>query len=630
MTKEQAGRVLGIVCAGIFTLVVILSGESKGAEAVKARIPVRIGWQIAAASSGQIVQVLKRTNLMESHGLEPSFVPFSYGGPQVDAALAGKLDVVFVGDQPAISLIAQGGRWKIVARLVYTRTAIMVPPNSPIREIKDLRGKTVASPFGSVAHRQAIFEQQAAGLHTDKEVKNENLDILEIRRRVLAGGVESWGEIDAAAVWEPSVSDFELQGLARSVSATRTLGVVAVSDDFIANTPEAAVQFLVALTRAWDYFSRHSDRVRQWYIDDTQLGYSPEALASAAKIDPNFGAKSLREIDLNLTEEDIATLERDAAWWQDRGDSRGKLQIQQAVDRKLLAKAVEEIAAARFGDIQVILPPAREAPMVDTAAGYFFDSLPLWVLFVSMILITILAMEIGQWLGALRRKMAEHEPAGPVGTVVGAVLLLLAFVLGLTFAAASHRFDDRKEALLDDVNVIQTAYLRAGLLPEPHRTTVRSLLRDYVEIRIGMVNAYGQPEKLRVVQGRAEALQESMWSHAQSLAEADRSSVIYALFTSTLNEVFDLHTRRVVLGAQYRIPLFVWCALIFALFVALVAVGFQFGIAGRRSVTVIVLLALTLAVVMQVVFDLDRPGGGMIAVNQRPMVDLYQSLSRQK
>ena len=35
----------------------------------------------------------------------------------MEAAFAGELDVFFSGDQPAINLIARGGRWKIVGRL---------------------------------------------------------------------------------------------------------------------------------------------------------------------------------------------------------------------------------------------------------------------------------------------------------------------------------------------------------------------------------------------------------------------------------------------------------------------------------------------------------------------------------
>jgi len=65
----------------------------------------------------------------------------------------------------------------------------------------------------------------------------------------------------------------------------------------------------------------------------------------------------------------------------------------------------------------------------------------------------------------------------------------------------------------EEVTAIQTAYLRANLIPEPHRTTVRSLLRDYVQARAGIVYAYGQPDTLRLVQQHAGILRELMWSH---------------------------------------------------------------------------------------------------------------------
>jgi hypothetical protein len=95
--------------------------------------------------------------------------------------------------------------------------------------------------------------------------------------------------------------------------------------------------------------------------------------------------------------------------------------------------------------------------------------------------------------------------------------------------------------------------------------------------------------------------------------------------------MFNMHTKRVVLGAYYRIPGFVWLALILASTVAMVAVGFQFGIGGgRRAHTVSLALATTFALVMLLAFDLDRTSEGLIAVNQQPMIDLHQSLGTQR
>ena len=452
------------------------------------------------------------------------------------------------------------------------------------------------------------------------------MDILEISRRVLGGGVDAWSGIDAAVVWEPIVSRFEIEGLARSISSRRTLGVVAISDEFIASHPGATVRFLVALVRAWDFFARHPDEVMQWYIDDTHLDYTQEALV-AARLDTNFSASSIDEISLALDEKHIAALESGAAWARTAG--KGEVRIRESVDQTLLARARQIIAEERFGELQVILPSIRAAEKNRTRDVFSLDAIPLAGVFGGMVLVALLAMDLGRWLGRRRKESVPQASVRPIGTIVGAVLGMMAFVIAITFGSANNRFDARKTALLEDVTAIQTAYLRADLIPEPHRTTVRSLLRDYVQVRAGIVYAYGEPGTLELVQRRADVLQELMWSHVQAMTAAGGDTKIHIMFASALNDVFNLHTKRVVLGAHYRIPGFLWLALIVASGVAMVAVGFQFGIVGSRRInTASLALATTFALIMLLAFDLDRAGEGLVMVNQQPMIDLYQSMSQ--
>ena len=103
----NVARALVILCTGVFTLLFTLSGRSIADETAEASVPIRIGWQIPAVTQAAIVQVLKRTDVLAIHGLDPSLVPFSYGTPEVEAALAGKLDALFAGDQPTINLVAR-------------------------------------------------------------------------------------------------------------------------------------------------------------------------------------------------------------------------------------------------------------------------------------------------------------------------------------------------------------------------------------------------------------------------------------------------------------------------------------------------------------------------------------------
>jgi hypothetical protein len=111
------------------------------------------------------------------------------------------------------------------------------------------------------------------------------------------------------------------------------------------------------------------------------------------------------------------------------------------------------------------------------------DVLPLWALFIVILLVVLLSVEFGYRLGKYRRSRREEEKEAPLGTMVAATLGLLAFILAFTFGLAAQRFDTRRQVLLDEANAIGTTYLRAGMLPERGQE-VRDLLRTYVATRL--------------------------------------------------------------------------------------------------------------------------------------------------
>lgn len=613
---------------GLLLIVSIIYSSIPSAKSQQERIPIRIGWQLATSTQGQIVEVLKRTNLLDRLGLDPTFVPFSYGEPEVAAALRGELDVMFSSGQSVNNLLARGGKWKVLARLHFIPAAIMVPPESPIKEIKDLKGKTVACTFGTIGHREVTLKLEAAGLDPEKDVNKVNVEILDIQKLVTDGGREKWGKFDAVAVWEPDISLFQNDGSARILSSHRAVYLVSVSDKFIADNRQAAVQFLGAVAQSWEFFNQFRDRVNQWYIDDSQFGFTAAALNSAAKHDQNSDAKSLSNIDLRITDEGLGILEMGAKWSHEHGYTQSLVPIRQAVDETLLTEANKRIATGHFEKPQVILPSTREVALQDES-GDFLGSVPLWGIFLLQVLVTLGAIEAGQWLGARRARKpeSERESEAAVSAVSGAVLALLAFVLALTFGAAASRFDLRRDALMGDVNAIQTTYMRAGLVPDPYRTLTRSLLRDYVEVRMSMGDVYGDPEKLRALRARTSAITNMVWAQAEGLAAKDTND-INALFTEGITDMVEYQNKRIAFGANFRIPTFVWEILVLSSCISMFIMGFQFGLSGKRSFPAQLALVLTFALVIQLIYDLDSPGKGFIHLNQQPMIDLYKSLSK--
>jgi hypothetical protein len=250
------------------------------------------------------------------------------------------------------------------------------------------------------------------------------------------------------------------------------------------------------------------------------------------------------------------------------------------------------------------------------------DFVPLWALFGGTVLLVLLAVEAGFWLGKWKRGRTEHELAAPVGAIVGAILGLLGFLLAFTFGMAASRFDTRRALVLDEANAIGTTYLRAAMVPEPHRTEIRSLLRDYVDLRLEAI----QPEKIVAALARSEELQDRLWTQAVIVAEKNPSPIT-GLFIQSLNDVIDLHAKRVTMGARNRIPITIWVALYFTAILAMAGVGYHSGLTCATRNLATLALVFTFSGILWLIADLDRPQEGLLKVSQQAMIDLRKSLS---
>ena len=250
------------------------------------------------------------------------------------------------------------------------------------------------------------------------------------------------------------------------------------------------------------------------------------------------------------------------------------------------------------------------------------DHIPLWGMFVATMVISLLSIEGGFRLGDHRRRCPEHERDTPVGAIVTAVLGLLAFMLAITFGFAAARYDDRRRAVVDEANAIGTTYLRAAFLPEPDRTRIRDLLREYVTVRVDAVQR--QEHELGVV--KSEQLQDRLWAQAAAVGGQNPGSIMAGLFIQSLNEVIDMHTRRVEAGLS-RIPVTIWLVLYLEAILAMAAMGYLSGLGGSRGLSLSLVLTLTFSAVLLLIIDLDRSREGFLRVSQHAMVSLKDKLA---
>jgi hypothetical protein len=121
-------------------------------------------------------------------------------------------------------------------------------------------------------------------------------------------------------------------------------------------------------------------------------------------------------------------------------------------------------------------------------------------------------------------------------------------------------------------------------------------------------------------------LHEKMWATLTSLDPANINLMSVTLFTYSLNELIDLHERRVISGARLRIPPTLWSVLLIISLLGMGEIGYQTALTGSTRTPVSMGLVIAFALLLSLVADLDRPLEGTLRINQSSMRELLQRL----
>jgi len=229
-----------------------------------------------------------------------------------------------------------------------------------------------------------------------------------------------------------------------------------------------------------------------------------------------------------------------------------------------------------------------------------------------------LALEAGFRAGRFSRKAEADGASAQIGAIQGAVLGLLGLLLAFSFAAAGTRFMERQDQIVQEANAIGTAYLRAELLAEPHRSELRSALRDYTEHRIAVSSRLRSGFDLSAL-ADFDGMQARIWSAARD-GGAARSDLALAVLTP-VNEVIDLHSIRVN-AARKHVPWLVMSLLIASSLLAVATIGYGCGVDDRRRLPLTLALALLVGTSLWVTIDLDHPRRGLLRLDDASLQEL--------
>jgi hypothetical protein len=254
------------------------------------------------------------------------------------------------------------------------------------------------------------------------------------------------------------------------------------------------------------------------------------------------------------------------------------------------------------------------------------DQIPLWAVFLFLTVLLFATAELGYRLGRWRTRRPNEEERGQAGTIMGVALGMLAFLMAFSFGTAASIHQNRKALVLDEANAIGTAYLRAQILPEPAGPELRQLLRRYVNLQVKGGESVVLSEVKQATAG-SEALQDAMWERTARLAKEHPESIIAGLFVESLNEVFDLHSKRVA-AARNRIPRSLGLTLLFVSVMGMTMMGYYAGLTGVRALISRLSLILAFVSVLVLIVGLDRPRQILVRVSQQAMVDLQTGMNK--
>jgi len=188
------------------------------ANAQDADNQLRIGFQ----KSASLLTLQKSQGTLEKRlaplGVKVKWVEFPAGPQLLEGLNVGAVDVGYVGEAPPIFAQAAGAKFVYIGNdpAAPEAEAIVVPKDSTIKSVADLKGKKVALNKGSNVHYLLVRALEKAGLRYN-DIQPVFLPPADARAAFERGAVDAW------AIWDPFLAAVEKQSHARELTDGREI-----------------------------------------------------------------------------------------------------------------------------------------------------------------------------------------------------------------------------------------------------------------------------------------------------------------------------------------------------------------------------------------------------------------------
>jgi len=235
------------------------------------------------------------------------------------------------------------------------------------------------------------------------------------------------------------------------------------------------------------------------------------------------------------------------------------------------------------------------------------------LLFALLLFVGMLALiETGRRFGLRRRPKESEGERGGLGTIEGAVFALFGLMVAFTFSGAATRFNEKRMLIAEEVNYIETAYLRLHLLSHESQPGLQELFRHYLDSRLETYRRLPDMKAAEMEMAKSKQIQEAIWTEAIAaiqLRDSHPSSGL--LLLPALNNMIDISTTR-TMALQLHPPRIVY-ALLFGLgLICSLLAGFRMSSGQQRSWLHILGFTVLTVIIVYVMLDVEYPRAGLI------------------
>jgi hypothetical protein len=235
------------------------------------------------------------------------------------------------------------------------------------------------------------------------------------------------------------------------------------------------------------------------------------------------------------------------------------------------------------------------------------------LLYAVLLLIGMLLMlESGRRLGVRRRPKESEGERGGLGTVEGAVFALFGLMVAFTFSGAASRFNEKRMLTAEEVNSIETAYLRLHLLSHQAQPALQELFRRYVDSRLETYRRLPNMVAAEMEMANSKKIQEEVWTEAVAAVRLpDSHPSAGLLLLPALNNMIDISTTR-TMALQLHPPRIIYVLLFGLGLICSLLAGFRMSSGQHRSWLHILGFTVLTVIIVYVMLDVEYPRSGLI------------------